>query len=89
MFMEANTLFILAPVIGYNRSVAVVNIFSPGKSPVPPAQYRPMIFQGTREQNEDGWFVVECPALPGCVSQGRDQEEALENIKEAILQTSA
>ncbi len=43
-----------------------------------------MIFHVTLEQNEDGWFVVECPALPGCVSQGRDEEEALENIKEAI-----
>jgi predicted RNase H-like HicB family nuclease len=29
-------------------------------------------------------MVVECPALPGCVSQGRDEQEALENIKEAI-----
>jgi len=28
--------------------------------------------------------VAECPALPGCVSQGRDEQEALENIKEAI-----
>ncbi len=29
-------------------------------------------------------MVAECPALPGCVSQGRDEKEALENIKEAI-----
>jgi predicted RNase H-like HicB family nuclease len=28
--------------------------------------------------------VVECPALPGGVSQGADEKEALENIKEAI-----
>ena len=28
-----------------------------------------MIFHVTLEQAEDGWFVVECPALPGCVSQ--------------------
>ena len=28
--------------------------------------------------------MVECPALPGCISQERDEEEALENIKEAI-----
>jgi len=33
---------------------------------------------------EDGWLVVECPSLPGCVSQGRTVEEALENIKDAI-----
>ncbi len=30
-------------------------------------------------------MVAECPALPGCISQGRDEEEALENIKEAII----
>ncbi len=33
---------------------------------------------------EDGWFVVSCPALPGCISQGRSREEALQNIAEAI-----
>jgi predicted RNase H-like HicB family nuclease len=33
---------------------------------------------------EDGWIVVECPVLPGCVSQGRSREEALANIREAI-----
>jgi len=36
------------------------------------------------EKAEDGWIVAECPALPGCVSQGRNEKEALENIKEAI-----
>ncbi|MFQ5432731.1 MAG: type II toxin-antitoxin system HicB family antitoxin [Nitrospinota bacterium] len=43
-----------------------------------------MIFHVTIEQAKDGWYVVECPALPGCVSQGKDEKEALENIKEAI-----
>lgn len=43
-----------------------------------------MIFHVTLEEAEDGWVVAECPALPGCVSQGRDQEEALANIREAI-----
>jgi len=43
-----------------------------------------MIFHVTLEHAEDGWIVAECPALPGCVSQGRNEEEALENIKEAI-----
>jgi len=33
---------------------------------------------------EDGYFVAECPSLPGCVSQGKTREEALVNIKEAI-----
>jgi predicted RNase H-like HicB family nuclease len=32
----------------------------------------------------DGFWVVECPSLPGCVSQGRSKEEALANIREAI-----
>lgn len=33
---------------------------------------------------EDGYWVVECPSLPGCLSQGRTKEEAIANIKEAI-----
>jgi predicted RNase H-like HicB family nuclease len=43
-----------------------------------------MVFHVTLERAEDGWVVAECPALPGCVSQGKDEKEALENIKEAI-----
>ena len=42
-------------------------------------QYRILI-----EQDEDGVFVAECPALPGCISQGKTRAEALENIKDAI-----
>jgi predicted RNase H-like HicB family nuclease len=33
---------------------------------------------------EDGYYVVECPSLPGCLSQGHIKEEAVVNIKEAI-----
>ncbi|MBI3581149.1 MAG: type II toxin-antitoxin system HicB family antitoxin [Nitrospinae bacterium] len=36
------------------------------------------------EQDEDGYFVAEVPALPGCLSQGKTKEEAALNIKEAI-----
>lgn len=43
-----------------------------------------MIFHVSLKEAEDGWIVAECPALPGCVSQGKDEKEALENIKEAI-----
>ena len=43
-----------------------------------------MIFHITLEKAEDGWIVAECPAFPGCISQGEDEREALENIKEAI-----
>jgi len=44
-----------------------------------------MLFHVSLEHAEDGWVVAECPALPGCVSQGHDEKEALENIKEAII----
>lgn len=36
------------------------------------------------EQDEDGMFVVECPSLPGCISQGRTRNESIENIQDAI-----
>ena len=36
------------------------------------------------ERDETGMIVAECPAIPGCVSQGHPEDEALENIKEAI-----
>ncbi len=35
-------------------------------------------------EGEDGYIVAECPALPGCVSQGKTKEEALANVREAI-----
>jgi predicted RNase H-like HicB family nuclease len=43
-----------------------------------------VLFHVTLEPAKDGWIVAGCPALPGCVSQGRDEKEALENIREAI-----
>ena len=42
-------------------------------------------FHVTIEQDENGWFVADCLALPGCVSQGKTEQEALDNIKEAIV----
>lgn len=44
-----------------------------------------MTFQVTLDRDEDGVWVVECPSIPGCVSQGTTREEALENIREAIV----
>jgi predicted RNase H-like HicB family nuclease len=35
-------------------------------------------------EEEDGWVVAECPELPGCVSQGKTEAEALANIREAM-----
>lgn len=43
-----------------------------------------MIFNVTVDRDEDGVWIVECPSIPGCVSQGRTKEEALENVKDAI-----
>jgi hypothetical protein len=43
-----------------------------------------MVFHVALAKAEDGWIVAECPAVPGCVSQGKDEQEALANIKEAI-----
>ena len=43
-----------------------------------------MKFYVTIDRDEDGIWIVECPAIPGCVSQGKTREEALENIKDAI-----
>jgi predicted RNase H-like HicB family nuclease len=41
-------------------------------------------FQVTIDRDEDGIWIAECPSIPGCVSQGKTKEEALENVKEAI-----
>jgi predicted RNase H-like HicB family nuclease len=43
-----------------------------------------MRFSVTLDRDEDGAWVVECPSIPGCVSQGQTKQEALENIKDAI-----
>lgn len=43
-----------------------------------------MRFRAIIEKGENGKFVVECPNLPGCISQGKTRAEALENIKDAI-----
>ena len=43
-----------------------------------------MKFANTVERDEDGMWVVECPSIPGCVSQGKTKQQALKNITEAI-----
>jgi len=43
-----------------------------------------MRFIVTIDRDEDGVWVVECPAIPGCVSQGTTKEEAVQNVREAI-----
>ena len=43
-----------------------------------------MKFHITIFQDEDDMFIAECPVIPGCVSQGKTEEEAVMNIQEAI-----
>jgi predicted RNase H-like HicB family nuclease len=43
-----------------------------------------MKFLVTLDRDEDGVWVADCPAIPGCVSQGATREETLQNIREAI-----
>lgn len=43
-----------------------------------------MKFTITLDRDEDGVWIVECPSIPGCVSQGGTRDEALKNIDEAI-----
>lgn len=53
--------------------------FSRPRSQISSMKYRVVI-----EPDEDGVFVAECPALPGCISQGKTRAEALANIKDAM-----
>lgn len=43
-----------------------------------------MKFTVTTDRDGDGVWVVECPGMPGCVSQGATKDEALASISEAI-----
>ena len=43
----------------------------------------------TLDQDEGGWYIVECPAISGCVSQGRSEEEVMNNIADAISECLA
>lgn len=43
-----------------------------------------MKFNITLDRDEDGVWISECPSIPGCVSQGKTKEEAIENINDAI-----
>jgi predicted RNase H-like HicB family nuclease len=43
-----------------------------------------MKFVVNLDRDETGMIVAECPAIPGCVSQGKTEQEAIDNIREAI-----
>ena len=38
----------------------------------------------TLQKGEDGWVIAECPSIPGCMSQGKTEAEALRNVRAAI-----
>jgi predicted RNase H-like HicB family nuclease len=48
-----------------------------------------MKFTITITRDEDGMFIAECPSIPGCISQGKTEEEAQLNVQDAIKQTLA
>ncbi len=43
-----------------------------------------MKLPATIYRDEDGWYIVECPVIPGCMSQGETEASALANLQEAI-----
>jgi predicted RNase H-like HicB family nuclease len=43
-----------------------------------------MRFSVTIDRDEDGMWIVECPSIPGCISQGRTKTQAMKNIEKAI-----
>jgi predicted RNase H-like HicB family nuclease len=43
---------------------------------------RPIIIS----KGEDGYWVSQCPSLPGCISQGKTKDEAIQNIRDAIAE---
>ncbi len=45
-----------------------------------------MKFMITIFRDEDGMYISECPSIPGCISQGKTEEEAEDNIRDAIKQ---
>ncbi len=61
-------------MLGNQRHVALLRAESGG-----PTVRQVLLYRG-----EDGYWVAECPSLPGCLSQGQTKEEVLINIREAI-----
>ena len=43
-----------------------------------------MKFTITIFRDEDGVYIAECPSIPGCVSQGKTEDEAMANVRDAI-----
>lgn len=56
-----------------------------GKTASRPEKYSGLKLPVYLEQGEDGFYIATCPILVGCYTQGKTSEEALQNIREAIL----
>jgi antitoxin HicB len=69
---------VVVPATEDGTSAGAVDFVETG-SQIGSMKYRVVI-----EPDEDGVFVAECPALPGCISQGKTRTEALANIKDAM-----
>jgi predicted RNase H-like HicB family nuclease len=64
--------------VGNGRNLRLFYLKNPGP------RGRRLMRQALIYPGEDGFWVAECPSLPGCVSQGKTKEEAISNIREAI-----
>jgi predicted RNase H-like HicB family nuclease len=75
-------------VVPESRAAEVYGILNTVEMVQGPRQFRGegfvVRYRVVIEQDEDGVFVAEVPALPGCISQGKTRTEAVDNIKEAI-----
>lgn len=58
--------------------------FSPFRGIVKKRREWKMNYKVFFTEGDDGYVVAECPAIPGCISQGKTKQEAMKNIKEAI-----
>ena len=76
--LDSKRRFCMAPRAGQ------VSIALEAGAPAALVECRAMKYRVYLEPDEDGVFVATCPALPGCVSQGRTRVEATENIRETI-----
>lgn len=70
----------IAEVLPYNSILFEKDIVSP----IAETWGTGMTYRVLIEQDEDGMYVVQCPNLPGCVSQGKSRAEALKNIQDAM-----
>ena len=71
-----------------SRRIKLVGIIATARNKIKPTIEKANIFIEMRQvviyPGEDGYWVAECPSLPGCISQGKTKEEAISNISEAI-----